>query len=431
MLNSMSQSKIRDNPSIKEVTDQVEELTAFRKAWPMFRPILKLFGAEVSSVEDMLDNVSDMKEQANELASIPDRFNEIFASRGWIIYSAMNLDVAQKAIGKAEEGLISEAEDMLLSYYDSEKVESELNRMRAVKAFTPRMRLANLALEDFKAKRYHACIPVVLALLDGMVNELSQNQRGFFSEEADMQAWDSFAAHSSGLNALAAIFRRGRQKTQTEPITIPYRNGILHGTDLAYDNAIVAAKCWAALFAAREWALKVEHGNTEPTPSARLPTFRENIRQIRELDRRRKLVDAWQPRKLQVGVDIPSTGDPTDYENKSPEKLVMRFLHLWKARNYGFMARLLSRKYGPEPKGAAARAREAYGEKTLEHFELIAVDDRAAGAANIQVQVRYDEHGRQIEKTGGFQLFCVDSSGEWAIQGLPDSSWEIVLWDVF
>lgn len=54
---------------------------------------------------------------------------------------------------------------------------------------------------------------------------------------------DSIAAHETGLKALARIMGRGRNRTNEEIISVPYRNGILHGRDLAFDNKVVAAKC--------------------------------------------------------------------------------------------------------------------------------------------------------------------------------------------
>ena len=89
-----------------------------------------------------------------------------------------------------------------------------------------------------------------------MVSELHEKRRGFFAEEVDLQAWDSIAAYSKGLNVLVSIFQKGRKTTRIKPIFLPYRHGIIHGMDLGYDNKVVAAKTWAALFATRDWALR-------------------------------------------------------------------------------------------------------------------------------------------------------------------------------
>ena len=74
---------------------------------------------------------------------------------------------------------------------------------------------------------------------------------------------------------LAKILGNGRKKTTTEALSLPYRNGILHGRDLGYDNKMVAAKSWAALFAVREWAYKVEQKEVNAPPEQPAPTWRD------------------------------------------------------------------------------------------------------------------------------------------------------------
>lgn len=51
--------------------------------------------------------------------------------------------------------------------------------MKGIRAFHPRVGLAQKALIDYEEERYHACVPVVLSLLDGLVNDLQEKRRGF------------------------------------------------------------------------------------------------------------------------------------------------------------------------------------------------------------------------------------------------------------
>lgn len=103
--------------------------------------------------------------------------------------------------------------------------------------------------------RYHACVPLLLSLLDGVVDDTS-GRVGFFAKGSDLVVRDSIAAHETGLTVLAEIMTKTRRKTNENPCSIPYRNGILHGKELAFDNKIVAAKCWAA-FLLQETGQKV------------------------------------------------------------------------------------------------------------------------------------------------------------------------------
>lgn len=298
---------------------------------PFLRPVLKLLKADVEKMDEALAKSRELEAMAMELASIPDRFNDHFAGRGWIIYEQMNLEAAKSAIEKADAGDIDGAEADLVEYYSTERVTSELQSMVAVEAFRPRMRLAEKALDDYNSERYHACIPVVLALLDGMVSTVHEQQRGFFAEESNLQAWDSIAAHDKGLDELSRIFRKTRRKTRTEAISVPYRHGILHGMDLGYDNRMVAAKSWAALFAAREWAIKAERGLLGPQPEEKPKTWKEIFAQIKENEEEKRRMQAWEPRSLQLGADVPATGDPHHFEEGTPERKLAEYLTYWKA----------------------------------------------------------------------------------------------------
>lgn len=235
---SKSVDALRELPSIKSIDEKVKSVKKIKKAIPLLENFLDV---NLDKIKAKLEKI-DM-ENAENLLSLPDRFNNLFADHGWIIYDTMSVTVAENAIKKAKARDLAGAEEILINYYNKEtiqmKILTELNR---IKAFKPRKRLIELALDDYVAGRYHASIPVVLALIDGLVNDLHPDHRGISAEKTELKAWDSMAAHSQGLGKLKGILFTGRRKTKTEQITLPYRNGILHGTDLGYDNITVAAK---------------------------------------------------------------------------------------------------------------------------------------------------------------------------------------------
>ncbi len=207
----MNDPLIRDIPSIKKNLELVKSLKAWKALMPLVKPLFRLLGVETGQMEDALADISELGRMAEELALVPDRFNDLFSSRGWIVYEIMSLEIAKKAIEKAESGEIDDAEADLVDYYNPETVGWKLMMMNGVRAFHSRMHLADKALIDYREERYHACVPVVLALMDGMVNELQEKRRGFFAEETNLEAWDSIAAHSKGLEVLARLFRKSRQ----------------------------------------------------------------------------------------------------------------------------------------------------------------------------------------------------------------------------
>lgn len=427
----MSEPLIRDIPMFREMLEDIKNVKMLKQALPIVGPFLKLFGVDISQMDDALAKIADIEKEANEMAQIPDRFNDLFAERGWIIYEHMALDVAKSAISKAEAGDFDGAEAHLVDYYSVETVRSKLVLMRGIKSFRPRMRLAQLALIDYEAGRYHACIPVVLALLDGLVNELHEQHRGFFASNPDLTAWDSMSAHKRGLDKLAKILQTTRKKTRTEEISVPYRHGILHGMDLGYDNKKVAAKTWAALFAVRDWAIKAENDLLKAPPEEPKVSWKQLFRDIVETNAEKHRLAQWQPRTVIVGVDVPSSGEGDEYEEGTPEKALAEYLSYWKKQNYGYMGNYLSRRLEAPDRRIPAQVREVFGTKTLHSFEFIEIRDPAAALTEIETDLVFEEYGRHVEKSIGFRLVYVDDEDRPAVRGQPNCTWSIINWRVY
>ena len=283
------ESKIEDNPSAKDIIEQMNAFDSFESLYRLIPFSKKLF----PKLDSIFSDFSKLKEQANILL-VPDQFNETFSSHGWIAYESMNVDVMKTTIElQASEGL-GRAEEYLADSYDEETLKWGILRFNGNRDFRKRIRLAELASEDYLSGRYHACVPLLLSLLDGLVNDVSKHV-GFFAEKVDLTAWDCIAAHESGLQTLASILTKGRNKTNEDPISIPYRNGILHGRELAFDNKVVAAKCWAALFAARDWAGALDDGKKEPKPKEEV-SWKQLFKQISETNLMKKSIEEWKPR---------------------------------------------------------------------------------------------------------------------------------------
>lgn len=427
----MNEPLIRDIPTIKKALEDVNNFRTFKCVLPVLRPFLNILGVKTENLDEALTNTDELARQAEELASIPDRFNMVFAPLGWIIYDLMNMNVAKAAVEKAEAGDVAGAENDLVEYYSVENVRWKLQKMKAIKAFQPRISLAQKALIDYEEGRYHACIPVVLALLDGFVNELHDTQKGFFAEDVDLTAWDSIAAHRRGLNALADIFKKKRSKTRTEPIRIPYRHGIMHGRDLGYDNKMVAAKTWAALFATRDWAERAEKGLLTAPPEEPKMTWKELFHKLRKSVADKECLDQWTPREIPINQDTPLTGEPDVFEDGTPEKRLAEYLTYWRAKNYGYMARYLHPKFGPPAKEASARIREVFASKTLKSFAFTEITDQAAAASEIQTMLVFEEYEQDVEKSVRFRLVNVDSEGNAEVRGIPNSDWRLVYWEVY
>lgn len=416
--------KIRYIPSIEELEEMSQSLQRFKRAFPALKPMLKALDVNVESAEAAFEDfdIDRVAEDVEKLAATPDAFNEHFADRGWIMHENMNLDVAQDAVELAEEGRLDEAEALLVDYYDSDTVEFQLNRMKQIDAFLPRWPLARNALEDYEEGRYHACVPVVLAMTDGLVQQVFVDVEGegknFSAEETSLKAWDSIAAHSKGLGALRDVVLTSRKTTRTEEIPVPYRHGIMHGMDLGYDNELVAAKAWSILFAVGEWARKAEAGeleepNDEEDPSL-LETLQETRKTMEETKRIREAAGEWEPRNLSVGVDVPAQGEPEDYPEGTPERALVELLHYWTENNYGYMAqRLLDFDGNPKDPGDVRMQFEGF---KLQDFRLVELEDTSPVFTDITVQLEREFAGERQRGTIQMRMTRVDSDGNPAIQ---------------
>lgn len=420
----MKKKRIKDNPSFSKPIREVEQLLAVRA----MMPYLKAFGMNIDQeVEQNFTELEAISEEMIKQANMPDRFNDHFASRGWIMYESMNADVAEVAIAKADANKMDEAEAILIDYYSVETVQMHLNRMKAVQAFRPRIRLAEKAVIDYQEERYHAVIPIVVALLDGMVCDVNQKrgiQSGFFSKDVDLEAWDSIAAHATGLARLHDVLCTSCKKTRTDTISMPYRHGIIHGIDLGYDTKLVAAKAWAALFAAREWALLVEQDRLDPKPEEPAPTWQDVFMLIKENEDHRRLLDAWEPRSVLPGEHFPVTDTHEEYEEGSPERKLVEFFHWWKQRNYGYMSGCIMKIAGANPK----QVKDMYRDATLESFTITNVTDVAAALTEIIVNLEMVYQGEPRKGFVQIGLICQDDSGNPSVRGTAGSKWWVQNW---
>lgn len=231
---------------MREETERVES------GFLMLRPLLLALGIDVGELDDIMAKMGKKSQELEDMHDANDQFNRRFGHVGLILYDSLDPKVARQANGAAEDGDFGEAERILVAYYDRQTIERHLRRMSVISAFAPRMRLANLALEDHVAERYHASILLILALADGLVLELTR--QSVFS--MDLSQDSSLAGHRSGLPALRKKLGRSRKATTLKELSLPFRHGIMHGRDLNYDNVTVSAKSWGFLFAVGDWAIR-------------------------------------------------------------------------------------------------------------------------------------------------------------------------------
>lgn len=417
--------KIVNNPSSRKLLDSIQGmkwLIGFQRLLPKKLRLMP-------DLEKHAEQLETLHRQAFELTGLPDKFNEIFAPYGWIAYESMSIIVMKSAISTAEKDGIDKAEALLTEHYhDTRTLDVLFLRIRWYEAFNKRMRLLDLVREDFEAKRYHACIPLLLALIDGIFNDLSKHV-GLFAENSDVSVWDSIVGHKTGLQHIISIFRQSRKKTNEDIIMLPYRNGILHGKELAFDNPIVAAKCWAILSAVRDWIDSVKKAKASVSEENN-KSFRTFLRETAEhgkwKQRFEKLLEEWYPRNADELYEFPIDSDS---ENNlladSPEAAVCQFLDDWKYERYG---KLVPALYGStaDVKSKVAQIKQDYQSIKPISFAIISIHDEAPAISNIGVDLNYKHEDKQYNKQIIMRTIYEDSRGRPMLRNESDGTWKII-----
>jgi hypothetical protein len=134
---------LRSIPSYRKIEKDAEGVDTLGKLWPL----MKMLGLVKEDLPVSKETLAGLRSQASELLGLPDKFNAVFSSRGWIACEALNIYLMRRAVDLSQAGKVDEAESEILSYYKSEEsVRWHLRTMMAVKAWRPREILANLAM---------------------------------------------------------------------------------------------------------------------------------------------------------------------------------------------------------------------------------------------------------------------------------------------
>ncbi len=424
-----NKEKISDLPSYSKINNEAKEYFILGK----IIKILTFFGSKNGEVKKALSKLPELKKQTELIIFMPDKFNGYYSCSGWIAHESMNFPLMERAVLYASEGNMTKGEEELSDYFISQDIDWLVRGLKNLPEFAIRFKLIKLAYKDTIEKRYYASILLLLSIIDGVVNDISKS-KGFFTETTDLMAWDSVAAHSTGLSSIRDIFNQTRKKTNSEEIFLPLRNGILHGRDLNYDNKFVLGKCWCTLLALYDWAQALNKLKENPPLPEKQLTFKESIQELRNTIeeyqqskiRNEKIhqdVENWKPRV----IDNKNI-NPENFHEFSPEKEAYQFCLNWLNKNYGKIA---VQKYhfgkndiniGKE----SGKIRKELEDKVLNDFNIINIKDETPAISEITVNVQYQINSEIKEKQIVLRMICKSSDGRIGINGYSDVVWKFV-----
>lgn len=421
---------ISDNPSYMDILNQIRRLNSLINILPL------------NSKKKLKKELLAIEEQINDLRFEPDKFNQHYSDLGWIAYESMNSDLMKEVIKLAEDNKRDDGERLLLEYYaDDNRIKYLLTRLKNRTGFTKKFKLLQKAYTDYKSGRFHSCIPIFLMIIDGVVDEVTKSNKGFFASEFDPNLWNSIVGHESGLAKIAKIYAKTRKRVNTEPITLPYRNGILHGKDINYDNDLVAAKCLATIFAVGDWVEQYESGKhikpEPPKPKSilqQLKEFKESLvafqKQHEENEKLKDEIEKWQPRRLSEQYINNINLNKTSCISNSPEEKLSQFMTFFSTKNYGKLHDIIERYHDKASKGQYIQEIKSYiGDLSLISYTIISIKDCVPCISEIEVRINIIDKSkeeitfttkcRMIYKKDAFNATPLVSSN-------PDGRWFIM-----
>lgn len=356
----------------------------------------------------------ELERKIKEVAATVDTFYDRLGDRHWIFH---NLDIEQMATLVAADISDEEMEARFIEEaYKDDALKRHIRTLNRFHEMQPRMSLIKKAQADYQSGRYYAVVLVLIAVMDGFVNDLDPaNRRGLHTrEEAEMAAWDNVVGHHKGLAAAHRTFTKSFKARIDEPVYELYRNGIVHGNITNFDNRIVAAKAWNRLFAVADWA---DARRKQGVPKKPERTWRELGRDLLENARITRLLENWQPRTV--------TADSPEFANHPVRQAATEFLAAWQSKRYGLIVNALPleihQAYG---KQLPREVRSLYQSHELQLFDIKALDFIAASVCIVRVDLRvndinHDAHMRWIHQK--------ETSSDPVIE--PDEGvWRIILW---
>jgi hypothetical protein len=225
-----------------------------------------------------------------------------------------------------------------------------------------------------------------------------------------MIAWDSVAGHHRGLSHAHRTFLRGFYKTDVGEVTELFRNGILHGMLVSYDNDVVATKAWNRLFAVGDWADSRERQSAPIAPS---PSLRDMYLQWKKRQPRKRLLAQWEP----YDYEPPSSPD----EQTELVRTCIDFLGRWEKRQWHPLAEHFVQPSTTQiSAGKLAKSpKDLYADRVLSSWTISRVRHVAPAVAKIDVALTVNAvtHRTELEwhRANGADLVTEAEPGRWVL----------------
>lgn len=241
--------------------------------------------------------------------------------------------------------------------------------------------------------------------------------------------FDSFTTDVGGVADGFALLGSVRRKLSTEPISAPYRHGILYGLDPEYDQPIVAAKAFNLLEAVLDYfdrkaseAVRLGEAAEAQRPADLEEVARKALR-TQEISR---ALDNWTARPPRLEV-VATSDDASGLTPDSPEAAAVRYLKHLTNRNWGGLAKAID--YMRRPINLmAGRVRNDLDGLAIDRWRMVGLHDDTAATSHMVIELTGKLKGEAWSGSARLRVIRMDAEllpiprgatkGEWLVQ--PD-----------
>lgn len=292
----------------------------------------------------------DHEKNASIFLSVFENFNSLFKERAWVLNDYLTLECYKKAVDLALDGKLSQAENVLIKGVD-EGLSVFIQHLSTAKEFEHRADALKNAKELHLQKNYGASVPLLLIAIDGISNDIAN--LGLFAQDSNIDVWDSICQYDDAFTYLQKNFlTKSRTITNSDEITVPFRNGILHGRDLNYANIAVSSKCWNTLYVLRTWYRdKKDESSKKAKLNSKKNLSNENKNFISYLQK-------FEQRE----------SDPLFINDSGVYEVAKTFLESWQKKQWGKIVPLLQHFIGKHSGKASGEVKQTYDKFKLLEF---------------------------------------------------------------
>lgn len=386
-----------DIPSMKEMNDQIGNLSLFGLLLnvEMKAELLKLKGNFKSFVETI------------------DKFYSTLGNQNWIFHEMLNLDQIHDILSNPGEDY---QEKFISIYTNKENLDFFIRQLGSLDQMKIRNDLILKAKNDYLLGRYYSTVFILLAIIDGFVNDFERQHKGFHArDESEFGSLDSVVAHHQGISRIHRIYTKTCSRTSADPVFELYRNGIMHGTILNFDNIVVATKAWNLLFSIKDWAVaKLK----EEQPKKQEKSWREIFSQLKDNQQAKQDLEQWSP--YEIGLEDSNISDESVYISCN------QFLNLWKHKNYGDMSKFTMTTLMKFQGSLAPKLiRDIYSNFTLEDYEIQKINHCAPAISEVSIQLKLKGSSNGVKI---FRWIYEDADGRpLTFNGNIKGSWRLVI----